>query len=147
MSSRSPYSHAASSLQRVRRMVLYMVLALGACTLLTAGVLLAHTLEHSDNGVAVLPVVVWSGGSGSGSGSSSSRPAAPVSAEAAAAAAAAAAAKKAVAAAAGLHQHQPLTKELDPDYVEPKAKAAVTYAKRCPAGCTKNGNCNAEEGR
>lgn len=42
---------------------------------------------------------------------------------------------------------KPLTKELDPDYVEPKAQQLVVYAKKCAPGCEQQGNCNAEEGR
>lgn len=43
---------------------------------------------------------------------------------------------------------KPLTKDLDPDYVEaPTSQQPAAYKKECPAGCEQQGNCNAEEGR
>lgn len=143
---RGPAHHhggGGAPLQRVRQLVLYMVLALGACTLVTAGVLLMHTLDAPDShGLPMHLPVVWAGGGGH---------AADGGKDAAGAGAGAAAGKAAVAAAAapgGAHAAaKPRPKELDHDYVEPKAKAVVAYARKCPAGCEKRGNCNAEEGR
>jgi hypothetical protein len=93
-----------------------MLLALGGCTILTAGLLLTRTIEKPSD------ALIWVG-----------RQTVP---EAAPKAAPEPEVKK------------PLTKELDPDYVvEINARQTVVYKKECPAGCEKQGNCNAEEGR
>ena len=44
---------------------------------------------------------------------------------------------------------EPVSKDLDPDYVVPatQSSTAAAYRKECPQGCEKNGNCNFEEGR
>jgi hypothetical protein len=98
-----------------------MLLALGACTILTAGLLLTRTIEKPSD------ALMWVG----------RQPVHPATVTAAAAAAVAA--PEAI--------QKPLTKDLDPDYVEPKAQQAGTFSKACPTGCEKQGNCNAEEGR
>lgn len=96
-----------------------MLLALGACTIITAGLLLTRTIEKPSD------ALMWVG----------RQPIHTVPA----------AAEKA---ASEAEVKKPLTKELDPDYVvQPNPQQTVVYKKECPAGCEKQGNCNAEEGR
>ena len=114
----------SSNIAVARYVAFAMLLALGACTIITAGLLLTRTIEKPSD------ALMWVG----------RQPMHPATVTAAAAAAAAvAAAPEAI--------QKPLTKDLDPDYVEPKAQQAVTFSKECPTGCEKQGNCNAEEGR
>lgn len=98
-------------------MVLYMLMALGTCTVITAVLLLLHTLNSPEGSTAWI----------------SSR-SVPAKTAAAAAAADSAPAK-------------PLTKDLDPDFVDSTVKDAKLLAKKCAPGCEARGNCNAEEGR
>ena len=108
-----------SSKVAVARYVAFaMLLAVGGCTIITAGLLMTRTIEKPSD------ALMWVGRQ-------------PVNAAAAAA----------VKAAVEPEVKKPLTKELDPDYVEPNAQQAVMLSKPCPPGCEAQGNCNAEEGR
>jgi hypothetical protein len=117
-------------LQRARRLVLCVLLALGVCTLMTATMLLLHVLDVPGDGLVWMGTGQLAGrltisaarsSHPGGGGSSSSRSAGST---------------------------HPLSKELDPDFVDAAAKAAATAgAKKCKPGCEQRGNCNAEEGR
>jgi hypothetical protein len=93
-----------------------VLLAMGACTILTAGLLLTRTIEKPSD------ALVWVGRQ-------------PVP-------------EAQTRAAAEPEDQKPLTKDLDPDYIEtPTSQQPAAYKKECPAGCEQQGNCNAEEGR
>lgn len=94
-----------------------MLLLLAGCTIITAGMLLTRTIDKPSDALGVL--------AGRQSVVETTTPAADAD------------------------TRKPLTKELDPDYIEAKTRGdqAVTYGKKCPPGCEKQGNCNAEEGR
>ncbi len=112
-------ARGSSNIAGARCVAFAMLLALGTCTIITAGLLLTRTIQKPSD------ALMWVGRQ-------------PVLHPTAAKAAAAVAAEV---------TNKPLTKDLDPDYVEPKAKQEAAFSKPCPAGCEKQGNCNAEEGR
>ncbi|KAF8062027.1 glucuronosyltransferase [Scenedesmus sp. PABB004] len=124
----APPPGAAARLARARRLVLYALLALGACTVATAVALVLHALDAPGGGGAGT-LVVWGGGAGAprGGGGRAGAPRPP--------------------GAAG-RGPGPVSKEMDPDYVDARAAAAAAAAaKKCTPGCELRGNCNAEEGR
>eukprot|EP00878_Enallax_costatus_P016506 GHUV01017315.1.p1 GENE.GHUV01017315.1~~GHUV01017315.1.p1 ORF type:complete len:576 (+),score=57.68 GHUV01017315.1:463-2190(+) len=117
-------TQAANALLRARKLVLYLLIAIGTCTLITAILLVMHTVDMP-------PTVVVRSLNGSTSSNSSKG---------------SAAAGKPKSQATDAGPPKPLSKELDPDFVDSKAQA-VKSAKACPLGCEIRGNCNAEEGR
>lgn len=110
---------STATIQNARQLVLYMLMALGTCTIVTAILLVVHTMDaKSDGGLVWISRQQAAGGAAKGGkGGATGEPA------------------------------KPITKDLDPDYVEPAAKQAAILLKKCPAGCEARGNCNAEEGR
>lgn len=117
-------AQAAVALHRARQLVLYLLITIGTCTLITAVLLLIHTLDMPSR-------VLVTGHNSSIPGS------------------AAAAAGRSVAKppANDTGPPKPLSKELDPDFVDSAAQKAKSAKKACAAGCEIRGNCNAEEGR
>lgn len=110
--------HSAGHAAVIRYLVFGVLLVVGGCTIATAGLLMTRAIEKPSD------ALLWVG-------KQQATPAAKVQP-----------------AEEQLELTKPMTKELDPDYIEPKAQQAVVYAGReCPAGCEKQGNCNAEEGR
>lgn len=116
----------ASHIGVARCLALAVLAALGACTFLTAGLLLTRAIEKPSD------ALVWAGGRQQQSSAESD-----------------AATQQQQAAVSSQDPRKPLTKELDPDYVVgvQSAEQVVQQGKECPPGCEKQGNCNAEEGR
>lgn len=111
---------ASSHIGVVRCLALAVLAALGACTILTAGLLLTRAIEKPSD------ALVWVGGRQQQS--IADAPAEQTEAQ---------------------QPSRPITKELDPDYVVgvQSAEQVVQQGKECPPGCERQGNCNAEEGR
>jgi hypothetical protein len=102
-----------------------MLLALGTCTLITAALLVLHIIDSRSDFV----ITVRQQQSGRGAGSEGT------------------AINGGGDAAVLDRSTAPLTKELDPDFIERASESLRVRFKPCPAGCEKRGNCNAEEGR
>jgi hypothetical protein len=98
--------------------VLYLLLALGCCTILTAMLLVLQTLN--DNNVTYQWI-------------SKQQPQSWTS--------------RAAAAASNMPAGGALAKERDFDWVNDTAAAVKFSVKKCAPGCELLGNCNAEEGR
>jgi hypothetical protein len=115
---------AAARLLRARRIVLYLLLALGSCTIITAILLAVETLD--DINVTYRQISkqqqarTWT-----------SR----------------AAANGMTPAGTALLKRRQGSEEQDPDWVNSTAAAVKFMVKECAPGCEVRGNCNAEEGR
>lgn len=118
-----PAHAAAAGLLRARRVVLYLLLTLGCCTIITAVLLMIQTLD--DSSVTYLWI------------SKQQQPQRLVSGAAAPA--------KVVAGDALLKTTG--YRELDTDWVNSTAAAVKFTLKKCAPECEVRGNCHAEEGR